>query len=477
MERRLAVRLKGIPSKATATDILHFLCELDISEDDIELLHKGRAILQCRSVEDVKKALSMDKSHLVTKFGGHCIRIFEMDRKQDSQVEETRKRSSTDMQRISCSDCGGSNIIQIDGLPESTSKEDIQNLFWRVRVVESDIRAFYDDCGIFIVLLRVPNNEIAAIVMQIWHNTVITTSKGSFRLSMHSPPEDNSDAEATMVRNIVKLRGLPARIAEEDIKSFLSGCLIKPGGIYLQNLNENKNNKVAYVELASHNDAQHALKKDHCCLTGQYKDRYCLVDLISRIEMEAARLQYSGNHGPSRGNGVSHRRDSLIPMNTMVAMPWGLWPNNQMLSMPWMPPREMFLPEIWNSGVGGQGQSLPPFQSPTQSNSSQKPQQNSNSARYCVKDLKTGKSIFLDPSFNPASQPRDDERLLRNSNSSRDCHKLIQSDPESSSQTQMGPKRFHSSSSKLLSARGEKEYKDDHSEGTVQILRNRQVSG
>ena len=36
------MRLKGIPSKATATDIVNFLCELDISEKDIELLHKGR---------------------------------------------------------------------------------------------------------------------------------------------------------------------------------------------------------------------------------------------------------------------------------------------------------------------------------------------------------------------------------------------------------------------------------------------------
>lgn len=47
MEKRHAVRLKGIPSKATATDILNFLCELDISEDDIELLHKGRGREVC----------------------------------------------------------------------------------------------------------------------------------------------------------------------------------------------------------------------------------------------------------------------------------------------------------------------------------------------------------------------------------------------------------------------------------------------
>jgi hypothetical protein len=65
-----------------------------------------------------------------------------------------------------------------------------------------------------------------------------------------------------MESSIVKLRGLPARISDEDIVSFLSGCLIKPGGVYLQNFNENKNNKVAYVELASHEDAQCALV---CC--------------------------------------------------------------------------------------------------------------------------------------------------------------------------------------------------------------------
>ena len=202
----------------------------------------------------------MDMSHLVTKFGRHCIRISEIDRKQNSKVVEgTRKRPSTDMQRNSCVDCARSNVIQIDGLPESTSNEDIKNLFWRVRVAESDVRVFYDDGGTFVVLLRVPNNEIAATVMQIWHNTVTTTSKGSFRISMHLPSKDTAETEKTMESHVVKLRGLPTRISEEDIKSFLSGYLIKPGGVYLQNINENKNNKVAYVELASCKDAQHAL--------------------------------------------------------------------------------------------------------------------------------------------------------------------------------------------------------------------------
>lgn len=221
-----------------------------------------QAILQCRSVEDVRKAVSMDKCYLVTEFGRHCIRISEMDRKRDTQGEESRKRRSTDLERNSCINIVRSNIIQIDGLPEATSKVDVQNLFWRVRVAESDIRVFNDDGGAFVVLLRVPNNEIAATVMQIWHNTVITTSKGSFRLSIHSPLKDNLETETTMESSIVKLRGLPARISDEDIVSFLSGCLIKPGGVYLQNFNENKNNKVAYVELASHEDAQCALV---CC--------------------------------------------------------------------------------------------------------------------------------------------------------------------------------------------------------------------
>jgi len=188
--------------------------------------------------------------------------------------------------------------------------------------------------------------------------------------------------------------------------------------------------------------------------------------------MEVAGLQDSSNHVPCRGNHVSQGRESFIPMNT-VAMPWGPWSSTHMLSMPWMPPRGMLLPGIWNSGVGVPGQS---FQSPNQSSSGQNPHQNSNSARYCVKDLKTGKSIFLDPSFNLASQPRDDDRLLRNSNSNGDCCKLNQSDPESSSQTQIGPKRLHSSSSKLISVRGEKEYKDDRSEDTVQFLRNHHAS-
>jgi len=59
MEKRLAVRLKGIPSKATATDILHFLCELDISEDDIELLHKGRVREVCAGARGDALPLSL----------------------------------------------------------------------------------------------------------------------------------------------------------------------------------------------------------------------------------------------------------------------------------------------------------------------------------------------------------------------------------------------------------------------------------
>lgn len=220
----------------------------------------------------------------------------------------------------------------------------------------------------------------------------------------------------------------------------------------------------------------HSQKNDHCCLTGEYKDRYCIVDLVSRIELETARLQYSGKHGAYCGKGTSRREESFVPMNTGVAMPWGLWPSNHMLAMSWMPPREMLPPGFWNSAVG-LGKSTTPFPSLGQSNSSPKLSQSSNSARYCVKDLKTGKSIFLDPSFNLARQPRDDERLLSNSNNSRDGYKFNQSEPESSSQTQLGPKRFHSSASKLLGTHGDNGCKDDHSEGTVQLLRNHHVPG
>ena len=157
-------------------------------------------------------------------------------------------------------------------------------------------------------------------------------------------------------------------------------------------------------------------EKDHCCLGGEYKDRYCLLQPATRMEMEADLLRFSSRTSANQrqGNGVqSSRLASAFPrfMNT----PRG---GNVMFLQSEKPPvdghqihpgyfQRVLYPPFMAQPCSVDVACFPWLNAQLQgfpNNRSQNvPVGASTEARYYVKDLQTGKSLYLNPNFAPAN--------------------------------------------------------------------------
>jgi hypothetical protein len=72
----------------------------------------------------------------------------------------------------------------------------------------------------------------------------------------HSFPEGTEDA-------VVRLRGLPWSIKEDDIRQFFKDVTVAPGGLHFEIDATGKRNGEGYVRLLTAKDAEEALKYDH----------------------------------------------------------------------------------------------------------------------------------------------------------------------------------------------------------------------
>jgi RNA recognition motif-containing protein len=382
--------------------------------------------------EDVDKALDMDGCLFGKGFGRCCVRVL-AEAPEGKKVASSMKEDSATCTNVrvpsqiysrsekgSNSDITGNNvtsrdpqprrpcsvrfnsIVRLDGLPLGTSKEDIQYLLWGTNVAHRDIHLVVDEKSPY-ALVIFSNSDMASNVVERWNGTVITTKNGSHKILLRLAGKmcDEMSNNSVVKDGVLKMSNLPGKVTPQDIAQFFSSFLVKSKGIHLQSCKDTKKDKMAYIEFQNCESALEAQQLNQTSLGNKFKNKPCSLNHVSRMEMEMDIL-YSTSHHETR---ESLCRPSIQGKNGAVHLcnPFPMFQGSSFID-----PRYFIHHCIQKH----------PFPSPPRVHSNSRsramydidnlPQAQSkvaSQARYFVKDLETGKSLYLDQAFAPAGVP------------------------------------------------------------------------
>ena len=106
--------------------------------------------------------------------------------------------------------------------------------------------------------------------------------------------------------SVIKLRGLPWNVTNDDIITFLSGIQVPEGGIHLMNGANGRPSGLAYVELSSEEDQTDAVGRDKQSIGGRY------IDVFSCTQNELQARLAGGLERGMMGGAANSAADQLF---------------------------------------------------------------------------------------------------------------------------------------------------------------------
>lgn len=167
-------------------------------------------------------------------------------------------------------------IIQVKGLPWSCTPQDLLQFFSECRIREG-LK------GIHLTTNRLTGRPSGQAFIEVEHEDDVSKALEKHRQYLGPRYVEvyevtNSDAEAILKNAVdgessdcvVRLRGLPYSSSEADIVQFFSGLDIVQNGITIVADHQGRNSGQAYVEFASQQAFEEALRKDRELIGNRY---------------------------------------------------------------------------------------------------------------------------------------------------------------------------------------------------------------
>jgi hypothetical protein len=90
---------------------------------------------------------------------------------------------------------------------------------------------------------------------------------------------------------ILKVKGIPFKASSNDVRKFFSGYKIKPDGVSFIMHQDGRPTGMAFIEFETPQEAVRAMDKDRAKFGPEYGDRFCMLQLVGRHEMDKVTLQ------------------------------------------------------------------------------------------------------------------------------------------------------------------------------------------
>ncbi|XP_048838362.1 heterogeneous nuclear ribonucleoprotein H2-like isoform X2 [Brienomyrus brachyistius] len=281
---------KGLPWSCTAEDLLAFFsdCKIRDGVNGIHLMQKengqpsGKAFIEMERKEDLQKALRKHRHYLGPRY---------------VEVKEASDHDIEGLQAAPAQRSAQDGVVKLQGLPYSCTVEDVTQFFSGLDIVENGVKFVLDKRGRSsgIAFVEFASQEMADLALKRDREEIgnryieVFPSRKSVVPSQHSswgapsttsasesaPPHDNwnasdSDTESPQAApaqppaqdGVVKLRGLPFSCTVEDVTQFFSGLDIVENGVTFALDKRGRSSGIAFVEFASQEMADLALKRD-----------------------------------------------------------------------------------------------------------------------------------------------------------------------------------------------------------------------
>jgi RNA recognition motif-containing protein len=255
------IMARGLPYDATKNEVAEFFsgCRIRNGHDGIHILVgqdgrlQGEAVIELEGQEDLDKAKQLNNQMM----GRRYIEISPLSQAAADQTLASQPGgSSTEF------------VVRLRGLPYSATSREILDLLNDCQVAGGDkgIRFSFAPDG------RPSGEAFVELVSEedvskaLGHNN---EHMGKRYVEIFRATKGQLEWEGRMAEKVgggsggvVRLRGLPYRCTEDDIRQFFQDMVVPAGGITLQVDSDGRETGEAYVEFVEPEDAEKALYKD-----------------------------------------------------------------------------------------------------------------------------------------------------------------------------------------------------------------------
>eukprot|EP00775_Hariotina_reticulata_P011624 gene11624-11768_t len=359
------VKMKGLPFKAGNEDVLRFYGGFSIKAHSIYLKRhpdgrpSGEAFVVFESPDEAKRACQKDRETFGDKFGDRYV----------------RGHSHMHMD----------SVVKMKSLPFDATQLDIIHFFESYRLKPNGVQLVVrsDNKPTGEAFVDFENYEEAAKAMREKDHKVFNEKFGDryVRLIQVSRKE----MQATLAlrfggEGILKVKGIPFKAGASDVRKFFSSYKIKPDGVSFIMHADGRPTGMAFIEFETPQEAVRAMEKDRAKFGPEYGDRFCMLQLVGRHEMDKVQLQHESesNHkimqqsSVNGVNGVNGANGSINGLNAaalalqalaaanpallMSQNPWLAGHMHQMLGMGMPGGHTSPLPQLGQMSTTGSGQ-------------------------------------------------------------------------------------------------------------------------
>lgn len=361
------VKLRGLPFRASVEDVLKFFTSFpELSSGNIYFKRhpdgrpSGEAFVVFESPEEAQRACQKDRETFGDKFGDRYVRVYPT---LESDVPDMQLAfQQQHMMQQGHSHMHLDSVVKMKSLPFDANQSDIIMFFEAYRLKPNGVQLVVrsDNKPTGEAFVDFESYEEASKAMREKDHKVFNEKFGDryVRLIQVSRKE----MQATLAlrfggEGILKVKGIPFKACATDVRKFFNGYKIKAGGVSFIMHADGRPTGMAFIEFCTPQEAVRAMEKDRAKFGPEYGDRFCMLQLVGRHEMDKVQLQHESETVlKSTANGTNGMRAQLNGLNAAALALQALAAANPALLLnqnPWLAQHMQLLNGV--PGQGGQG--------------------------------------------------------------------------------------------------------------------------
>ncbi|PNW74483.1 hypothetical protein CHLRE_12g494550v5 [Chlamydomonas reinhardtii] len=347
------VKMKGLPFKGSKEDIIKFFAGFSLRTEHVFLRKhpdgrpNGEAFVVFENSDEARRATQKDRETFGEKFGDRYVRVYPT---LDSDIPDMQAAVAQAQAQEHTQGGGGHNhgahtdsVVKIKSLPFDATQLDIIQFFDAYKLkpngVQLVVRSDNKPTGEAFVDFETPEEAQRSIKEK--DHKVFSEKFGDryVRLIQVSRKE----MQATLAlrfggEGVLKMKGIPFKATAMDVRKFFANYKIKPEGVSFIMHADGRPTGMAFIEFETPQEAVRAMEKDRAKFGPEYGDRFCMLQLVGRHEMEKVTLQRENENTANKLlNGINVLQAAALATQAAFSNP-ALQPILMGSTAPWLNP-------------------------------------------------------------------------------------------------------------------------------------------
>lgn len=308
------VKMKGLPFKATKEEVVAFfegftlVGEQCIKRKQPDGRPNGEAFVIFDTPEEANRATAKDREVFCQKeYGDRFVRVYPLLENDLKDIKHISISGDSYTVNLPASQNTNETVVRVRGLPMEAKQLDVISFFagynLRANGVQILVTSNLKPVGEAFVDFETQAEAQQACAEK--DHAVFNQEKFGDRFVrlLLVPRRDMQDAVSSRLGGdgIIKVKGMPFKATHHEVRQFFAGYGVKPDGISIALQADGRPTGMAFVEFESSHEALRAMKKDRARFGPAHGDRFVMLQVATRQDMNGMQLQREsdmlGNYG------------------------------------------------------------------------------------------------------------------------------------------------------------------------------------